>query len=213
MNDMRQFRQQGLTLLELSVVLLVLMGLAGLLIPFLGGTTDFARCTTTQASMVAIRDALLGSFEKPGYREDMNALPVDIRGLLLQNYCLEDATLLTQATCTGAGKTWITQAAFNPVTRRGWRGPYLLQPMLDDGYLQGNAIILQIPSVDGDGNDCVTINAAYGQNDCARLVSNGPDGNPDTTLADANGSARKDDRILYLFIPDPNPSPACNARS
>ena len=185
---MRQFRQRGLTLLEISVVL---MGLIGLLIPFLGGSTDVARCTTTEPSMTAIRDAILGSFEQPGYREDMNRLPANLNELLVQG----------------------VQPAFNPVTRRGWRGPYLLQPMLDDGYLQGNNIAWQIPKVDDDGDDCVDINAGYSQEDCARLVSNGPDGNPDTTLADADGSGRNDDRILSLFIPDPNPSPDCNERT
>lgn len=197
--------QHGLTLIELTVVLLVLIGLGGLLLPFVGGTTQFSQCTATDTSMRAIRDAITGSFEQPGYFEDMNSLPIDLRGLLLQNFCLEDETLLTQVACTGTGNTWITQPQFNPVTKRGWNGPYMFSDA-KDAY-NFNDIIIQTPTVDGDGNDCIDIDLTYIPQDCSRIVSIGPDNALSIQLDDANGTVRGDDRILYLLLPDPAPIP------
>lgn len=198
--------QNGLTLLELTVVLLILIGLGGLLLPFFGGTSQYAQCAATETTLKEIRNAIMGSFDRPGYFEDMAGLPQDIRGLRLQTYCLEDETLTSEGACTGGGNSWIEQPPFNPVTRRGWNGPYLSNAMQDAYHL--NDIVLQIPSVSG-ADDCVDIDPSYTQQDCARLISIGPDETLQTLLTDADGSDRNDDQLLYLFIPDPNPAASC----
>ncbi len=176
-----------MTLIELTVVLLILTALAGLAIPYVAGTGAYAQCTATEASMVTIRNAIVGSYEQPGYFEDMGGLPGNLDELIMQG----------------------GQADFNPVTRRGWRGPYVNSDMKDAFHL--NDILLQIPTVDADGDDCSDLGFSN-NNQCARLVSLGPDGTPNLQAADADASARGDDRLLYLFIPDPNEtlSQACN---
>ncbi|MGR9114696.1 MAG: hypothetical protein ACU85E_02940 [Gammaproteobacteria bacterium] len=180
-------RQSGVTLLELAIVLLVLVALAGLAIPYFSGTSRYAQCTATEASMVAIRDAIIGSYERPGYLADVGALPGTLGDLLVN---------------PGV-------AIFNPETQRGWRGPYVNSGMND--AFRFNPFVLQIPSVDADGNDCSDM-GLVNPNQCARLVALGPNGQLDLVSADANASARNDDRVLYLFIPDPNPglSRPCN---
>ncbi len=186
--------QYGLTLLELTVVLLVLIGLGGLMLPFVGGTGQYAQCTATEAGMRAIRDAIVGSFEQPGYFENMRRLPSPEDDQT--NFSLQ--WLINQG--TGASK----QPEFNPVTERGWLGPYLSTTMQDAYNL--NDIVLQVPEGDGTGtnaNNCSVIDAGYSREDCARLVSLGVDGTLQTDLDDADGRGRGDDRLLYLFIADP----------
>ncbi len=175
-------RMIGITLMELTVVLLILIGLAGVLVPYVSGVRDLSACASTEASLVAIRNAIVGSFEQPGYFEDMRALPASVNDL------------------------WVKPAGasdFNPLTRRGWRGPYLISPAAEDAYLKGMTLVIQVPTVDGDGNDCSDINAGYSRDDCARVISAGPDGVLDTQPVDANASSRGDDRVLFLFVPDP----------
>ena len=108
--------QYGLTLLELTVVLLVLIGLSGLMLPFVGGTGQYAQCTATETTMRAIRDAIVGSFDKPGYTEDMKGLTGNNLGL--PNNLDE---LVNQG----------VQPNFNPATKKGWRGPYLNTNLID----------------------------------------------------------------------------------
>lgn len=167
--------------MEMAVVLVVLVGLAGLVVPYMTNASSRAACTATETSMVAIRNAIVGSFENPGYREDMNRLPTILDELFQQG----------------------GQASFNPITKRGWRGPYLISAQTEDAYLTGNQLIIQEPTNDADGDDCSDLGFSD-PSQCARLISFGPDGTLDTLAADTDGSTRGDDRILYLFIQDPN---------
>jgi type II secretory pathway pseudopilin PulG len=214
--------QGGLTLLELAVVLLVLVGLAGMLLPHLGGTGERAACTTTDATLATARDAITGG-ARSGFYDDMlpHRLPDDNgNGRHKLHYLMERGS----------------NPPYDPVTRVGWNGPYLQgglraapaalhasftnpaygepvaagDSMVVDGYRNHlNPVVIQVPTDDGDGDDCADLDASYDRTHCARLVSAGPDGALDTLLADADASARGDDRVLFLRIADPGHNRPC----
>lgn len=189
-------RQLGLTLIELTVVLLILVAMAGLVVPNISGTSNMAECTATDATMAAIKNAIVGDFENPGYADDMKRNPVNMSELFNQG----------------------SQETFNPVTELGWRGPYLYQPFLADHADRSgnfsNASYVSPAIADGES----VILDGYGllrpiiiQNptdDDVRLVSAGPDGLLDTAIADT--SVGGDDRVLYLKIANPDSQLACN---
>jgi general secretion pathway protein G len=95
----------GLTLLEIVVVIAVLAIVAGFIIPLLNGFAASSKITTAQASLATIRDAIMGTPDKPGYLSDTGQLPNTL------------ADLFTQPP---------GMPSFNRDTNRGWRGPYLL---------------------------------------------------------------------------------------
>lgn len=100
----RNHRQGGFTLIELTVVLLVLVAIASLVVPYVSDTGRSAACQTTDATLATVRDAIMGGAATPGYLSDMGHIPDNLNDLLTQGANLK----------------------FNPVTQRGWRGPYLL---------------------------------------------------------------------------------------
>jgi type II secretory pathway pseudopilin PulG len=62
-------RRSGLSLIELAVVLVILVALAGLVIPLVTSTSDHAKYTATHATMARLRDVIMGQ-----YRHDMSGL-------------------------------------------------------------------------------------------------------------------------------------------
>ncbi|WP_305906758.1 hypothetical protein Q9L42_019290 [Methylomarinum sp. Ch1-1] len=220
--------QTGMTLLELTVVLLILIAVAGLAIPYVGGAGRMAMCQATDATMQAVKQAIMGGAAGPGFYGDT-------LGFYPQN-TKNDLTTINL-------RYLFTQPAgfnsFNPKTGVGWRGPYLaaggalVTAGLDSSFANDMAdnsgfvhqvisvgeqqvmdawrrpIVLQIPLDSSNG---------YAPNfDYARLVSAGPgaglalgDAAIDThieydssvnSLPEAND--RNDDRVLYLKNPDP----------
>ena len=117
-------KQNGLTLLELTIVLLIMMVLAGLVLPTFNEVPAYAQCTATKSTMKAIRDALLGDIAGGGYVDDMGSFPVSLNALLQSNYC-SDRNYTNKKTCVAASETWQAEDIFSPVTGRGWRGSYL----------------------------------------------------------------------------------------
>ena len=219
------FLQRGLTLLELSVVLLVLIALAGLMVPYIGGTGQMAMCRATDATMQAVKAAIMGGSAGPGYYADtLGYYPKASRDDNLANINL---TYLLQQ--PGGFE------AYNPKTAVGWRGPYLqtggvAPASLDAGFTDtsegkvhqaiggnnpqvldawGKPIVLQIPI---DTNDSNKPNFHY-----ARLVSAGRNGSLDTAIAynsssgnPPDASDRNDDRVLYLRMLDPGRNEPCD---
>lgn len=95
--------RRGLTLLELIVVLAILVALAGLLVPLTDSSTDYASNTTTRTSMTALRDAILGKGDTPGFVGDLGRMPIQIHELLHSD----------------------ALPTFDRNTRKGWSGPYV----------------------------------------------------------------------------------------
>jgi general secretion pathway protein G len=94
----------GLTLLEIVIVVAILAILAGFIVPVLNGVAASSKITAAQASLATIRDAIMGTPDKPGYYSDTGQLPNTLADLFLQP----------------AG-----MPSYNRDTNRGWRGPYL----------------------------------------------------------------------------------------
>ncbi|GAB4358265.1 MAG: hypothetical protein Kow0060_12170 [Methylohalobius crimeensis] len=129
----------GFTLLELTVVLLVLIALAAVVLPYTQGTVSQAACQATDATMAAVRDAIMGSAAGPGYYSDIrNHLPYYRDGSGNEDCHDDTATggdphyhlhfLVNASTFDSANPKslcpgWLGQ--FKPRLALGWRGPYL----------------------------------------------------------------------------------------
>jgi prepilin-type N-terminal cleavage/methylation domain-containing protein len=120
----KRTRRHGLTLMELVVVLVILVALAGILVPLMTGVNSDAQYTTTKSTMAALRNAVMQ------YYQDMKGIPLNrpIPGTAFTSdstgmpQTLKDLQIQPALTDTSANSI-----LFNPVSQRGWRGPYLLQ--------------------------------------------------------------------------------------
>jgi len=213
--------QSGMTLLEITVVLMALIALAGLVVPFVGGTGSMAMCQATDATLQAVKQSIMGSLAGAGYYADtLGSYPSD-RGDT--DYNLKYLFIAGDGSGTDPIADW---PAYSPQTGIGWRGPYLMNgtnlaskatlaanfsdatyvhaladgdTIVNDGW--GRPVILQVPA---------TCSVSANPADCARLVSAGPgtgnglpDADIDTAITDDDASNRGDDRVLFLKIPDP----------
>lgn len=182
--------------MELLVVVVILAAVAALVVSNVDSARDDAEVTVAQATMHALREAITGSAAAPGYLADMKYVPgfrsVDIR----------THDLLSASSYPGF-------AEFDPVTRRGWNGPYLRNARVigDTEDLTvadpwGNSIVVQVPptsAFNGSTGDAKRFRYA-------RLVSAGADGVLTTPLddrlagMDTNGDKdlRGDDLVLFL---------------
>lgn len=121
--------QHGMTMLELSVVLLVLIASAGLVVPYVGGTGHAAMCQATDATMQAVKEAIMGGAAGNGYYADMlGEYPKATKGADTADYNL--TFLFTKPAVWGA---------YNPQTGVGWRGSYLTSGgHIDAAYVDGD---------------------------------------------------------------------------
>jgi len=173
-------RKSGFTLLELLVVLAILAAMAGLIVPLVAGVSEESQAQATNTSLMRIRNAIMGTPERPGYWADKRQqLPAAMRDLFI-NPDPDDV--------------------FDRNTRLGWHGPYLQHatrtytvdaltgftldygstgdPAASDGW--NHPIIIQIPA------DATR----------ARLLSAGSDGVIQTSLTDV--APQGDDLVLFL---------------
>jgi len=111
--------EKGITLLELTVVLLVLVALAGLTIPYVSSTGQMARCQATDATLQEIKRAIMGGPSGPGYYGDLLGYYPKKTKSTAADYNLH--FLLSQPT----DASWGSMNKYNPKTAVGWRGPYL----------------------------------------------------------------------------------------
>lgn len=106
--------RQGLTLIELIVVLAILIGLASLLVPVLTSSREDSAEQTTQASLVALRAAVIQQYQDTRFinYDGTNTVAVEANRFhlrwLFENPVTGDRTI-----------------GFDPVARTGWNGPYL----------------------------------------------------------------------------------------
>jgi type II secretory pathway pseudopilin PulG len=121
---------RGMTLIELAVVMLILIAVAGLVVPMIGNTAKNAVCSTTDVTLVNIRDAILGGAAMSGYKNDLGMMPSYSRqfasiGVGAPNY--QDGILseLYSNPVIPIAQGGVSFPAYNPTTRRGWNGPYL----------------------------------------------------------------------------------------
>lgn len=171
---MRTFPRSAFTLAELVLVLIILLAIAAMLVPLLGGLeietstgNKTEKQVVTETTMRRIRDAIMGSESRPGAWPDLGQRP--------DKFPTDPNVLLYELSVVQAFDASIQ--AFNRVTKIGWRGPYLkgTSPLID---AWGNLIVIQI--VDVNGNSAVDdLDLRY-----ARLVSLGENQILDTLTTD-----------------------------
>ncbi len=116
---MNRIFEKGVTLLELTVVLLILVALAGVTVPYVAGTGQMARCQATDATLLAVKQAIMGGAGGPGFYGDLlGQYPAGSK----QNasYTGNDINLTYLLTQPAA---WAKK--YNPKTGVGWREPYV----------------------------------------------------------------------------------------
>ncbi len=112
----------GFTLVELVLTLVVLGILSAVSIPYFVDMRDDAKGAVTRDEMAALKRAIVGDtrvvaggrFAFPGYETDMASLPTTLGNLVLNP------------------ATGTTSQDYNPLTRRGWRGPYVDNATVSD---------------------------------------------------------------------------------
>jgi len=232
---MKGNNQKGVTLLELTVVLLILIALAGLAIPYIGGTSSKVLCDATDVSMANIKKAIMDGY----YLDTLGRFPQDLAGLTANaTFASRDYNLhyLFSDRNIGGGRI---HKSFDPDSATGWRsGGYLQNGVVLANDLGGFSLLAgHIAAMDSWGRPFViqVVNNANcidsgewgittNEDFCARLVSAGSgsgvglaNGDIDTQILDDSGTAtvqeqhrQNDDRILYLNVPTPaadiNPS-------
>jgi prepilin-type N-terminal cleavage/methylation domain-containing protein len=142
-------RRSALTLIELTVVLVILAVLAGLVVPIVTSASDHARYAATHATMARLRDVIMGQ-----YRHDMSGLlpragdavslpgdpsgtnrsvpqlvflfvnpgPTSTGAVNLSATTINPVINTTIAPASVPGSATVT---YNPIASLGWRGPYL----------------------------------------------------------------------------------------
>jgi prepilin-type N-terminal cleavage/methylation domain-containing protein len=165
-------RRLGLTLLELLVVLFILVVLAAMVVPLLSRSPEETQKQVTETNLTQLRDTIMNV-----YRPDMNKL-LPRPGSLGLSQGRKDHPQLRYLFVNP--KTETTQQDFDPVTRLGWRGPYLLNTpgkyavigtFTKDYGEDGDPAIL-----DGWARPIVVQEGVVNGQPSAWLLSAGPDG-------------------------------------
>src|SRR5579864_9305651 len=99
------FCSAGFTLVELMVVMLILVALAGIAVTLIGSTVSDTESKATQVSLNNLRNIIMGHEQSPGYWSDLHQLPQTMADLFVVPSYLP-----------------ASQQSFDPNTRRGWRG-------------------------------------------------------------------------------------------
>lgn len=212
MRNLNQIKRRGFTLIEMAVVVLILAIVALSAVVFIGKRTVGEKTyeeIVTETSMLAIRDAISGTATSPGAWADLghqpDVFPTDPFWLTLEYDQLPQAY-------TDKGIT-----RFDPITKIGWRGPYLKGGFRASGG--SNALL------DSWGNP-LTIVVPNNDVTYARLVSRGenekrdPLDKSDTDAQDPNKNYKPggpgedytdefltkdeslDDIVLFFFVGD-----------
>jgi prepilin-type N-terminal cleavage/methylation domain-containing protein len=112
-------RRSGFTLIELTIVALILVGLLAIAAPMASTYTSDAQVTTTKATMTALRNAVLQYYQDmkgvqvgTGFYPATTGMPKTMKDLQIQPM-------------DGTGVNLVQ--SYDPRIGRGWRGPYLLQ--------------------------------------------------------------------------------------
>jgi len=186
---MYSIKQKGMTLIELTVVLLILVALAGLALPYVSGTSRKALCDATDVSMMNIKQVIMGRY----YLDTLGNFPVSKSGSTIGSDYSLDYLFVDGG--------W---QLFDLDSQVGWNGPYLQGSQALDSW--GRPFVLQVVN----NADCIAAakwNISTSEPFCARVVSAGAgsglgagNGSVDTVITEPKSG---DDRVLYLNVPTP----------
>lgn len=196
--------RSGLTFVELLVVLFILAALAGIIVPLLSGARDDSAEQATEASLVAVRDAVIRQWTDTKY-VNLPGTPTSV-ATESQRFHLR---WLFESPVSGTAAS-----DFDPDTRIGWNGPYVAQ--FTGRYEIDNSS--NFTSVYGSANDPAVLDAFTGRPVViqvvgaaspydVRVVSAGLDGeldiDPSNATADLEpegGLVPVDDDIYISFV-------------
>ncbi len=180
--------RNALTLAELVLVLCILVALAGVAIPIVSSNVSDAADSSTRASLAALRESM------SDYWRDTKHITLD--GVTTQSSEADrfKTDWLFKSPVNGS-----TSAAFDPVLKQGWNGPYLMCPT-GDVVIHNGLVILDAwhkPIV----TQYVDPNATTKD---VRIVSSGPDGvitiSAGTATSALNSSNTGDDIYVALTL-------------
>lgn len=103
----------GFSLVEIILVIIVISVLSATIIPRVGDLQKNTHIKVTEAGLAQIQKAIMGDRSSGfgGFLDHMGRIPTAAEGL---------AVLLDSAALDGG-----SPATYNPITERGWNGPYL----------------------------------------------------------------------------------------
>ena len=214
----------GMTLIELMVVVAILVILAGAIIPLLTTYEAKAKITAVKASLSYVRESIVGKPDSPGWQSDVGRFPNSIAELLsasaptgvaafnrVTNIGWRGPYLIAQG---GLYPTYQTNSSYYYSSLQSYFGtagdPALLDPWGDPIIIQrltvsaGSVTLIDEAGTSHGPNAISTTLPPDG--DYTRLISAGPDKTLNSDWKDPGGYSRGDDIILYLNVPDPNPS-------
>ena len=204
-----KIKQTGVTLIELTVVLLILIALAGITLPYVSGTSSSGLCNATDITMQNTKKAVMEGF----YIDTLGNFPAD-KGSTNYNltYLFEKGS-------------W---EPYDPSSRIGWKGPYLTAGrILDDTNFPSSGGFTSPTYV----NDVLIKDTHFAVFDAwnrpliiqenaingFRLLSAGENGILETKRSDptipvdaSTGAKKNDDRIIYLDKPAPESNDSCS---
>ncbi len=188
--------RNGLSLIELIVVLAVLIAVAGVAVVNYGPVASRAQDEATRAALRELRDVFVGNAAGPGYLSDVGRAydnPDPNLSAAQRVAYRQEMRFLFAPPEFATEPAGIVVSDFDPVTRRGWRGPYL-RDVARDGW--GTPLVLQVPFEAFSPPDDDEARRH------ARLVSAGPNGVIDTPLTWYLPADRptSDDLIVYLEV-------------
>jgi len=196
-----KIKQLGMTLIEISVVLLILVALAGLAIPYVSGISGSSLCKATDMTLSNTKKAIMEGF----YIDTLGYFPKVTKSTTVDfnlTYLLDDSATV-----------WGT---FNPETRIGWNGPYLnlgrklTSENLTSTFTDTDFVHVALTTSDFgvfDGWNHPLILQKHSTDDF-RLVSAGFNGDLETKIVDTTIGG--DDRVLYVNKPSPVTNTSCN---
>lgn len=174
MNGCRYYLQRGMTLLELTVVLLIMIALAGTVVPYVMDAGRTAQCQATDATMQAVKAAIMGGSSGSGYYTDLlgqyprdryvdtqgDSDPTnDIYSYSLHYLFVRDDGADNDSDSNPPSNDGITNVdpddewrAFNAQSMVGWHGPYL-----QNGVTNNFAV-----DADSDGDLTDELHASFG---------------------------------------------------
>lgn len=177
-------KHRGLTLIELVLVLVILVALAAMVVPLFNGreidvfgdgrVKKSPEQIATEATMAKIRDVIMGTPNSTGVWADVGQRPANFPRYV------SDLLSPTKPAYIEA------RDQFDPITRTGWRGPYLVgHSRIVDAW--GREFEIQVPEFD----------LRY-----VRLVSKGKDGEPQTDATQRILDDTGDDIVLFFRVAD-----------
>ena len=178
-----------MTLIKLTVVLLILVALAGLAIPYFGGTNRKALCNVTDITMANVKREIMDRY----YLDTLGKFPQDLDGLTANGIPSYNLHYLFSNSNLAASRT---HKPFDPGTATGWRSCGYLQSGLSGTF--ANTTYTD-PFL---ANHIVTLDR-LGQFFYKYLLGLGLDNAAIETAIGSSRPASSDDRILYFNAATP----------